>query len=208
MRVWDPPQQQQARQESPPEVLRCLFDRPDGQSSRAKAQLLFLCAIWRRSGGWAWGAEPEAWGQKCGSRGRRSKRSGVLIALSTGLALVLAARLKLDLPTAVSSQDEDMGHFEIPEPMEESTASLVSSSTSAYSSFPVDVVVYVRVQVGSAALPQSFDLSTQVLCGPVAFPGLAGLRVHRTEAARRPAPGGAPVQFPVCAFLPRRVFKV
>ncbi|XP_053786564.1 bridge-like lipid transfer protein family member 1 isoform X4 [Desmodus rotundus] len=48
--------------------------------------------------------------------------------------------------TAVSSQDEDMGHFEIPEPMEESTASLVSSSTSAYSSFPVDVVVYVRVQ--------------------------------------------------------------
>ncbi|KAH0511099.1 hypothetical protein LTLLF_152015 [Microtus ochrogaster] len=48
--------------------------------------------------------------------------------------------------TAVSSQDEDMGHFEIPDPMEESTTSLVSSSTSAYSSFPVDVVVYVRVQ--------------------------------------------------------------
>ncbi|XP_006866349.1 PREDICTED: uncharacterized protein KIAA1109 homolog [Chrysochloris asiatica] len=48
--------------------------------------------------------------------------------------------------TAVSSQDEDMSHFEIPEPMEESTTSLVSSSTSAYSSFPVDVVVYVRVQ--------------------------------------------------------------
>ncbi|KAF6094481.1 KIAA1109 [Phyllostomus discolor] len=48
--------------------------------------------------------------------------------------------------TTVSSQDEDMGHFDIPEPMEESTASLVSSSTSAYSSFPVDVVVYVRVQ--------------------------------------------------------------
>lgn len=40
-----------------------------------------------------------------------------------------------------------MGHFEIPDPMEESTTSLVSSSTSAYSSFPVDVVVYVRVQV-------------------------------------------------------------
>ena len=38
-----------------------------------------------------------------------------------------------------------MGHFEIPDPMEESTTSLVSSSTSAYSSFPVDVVVYVRV---------------------------------------------------------------
>ncbi|XP_075785952.1 bridge-like lipid transfer protein family member 1 isoform X10 [Pelodiscus sinensis] len=47
---------------------------------------------------------------------------------------------------AVSSQDEDMGQFEIQDPLEESTASLVSSSTSAYSSFPVDVVVYVRVQ--------------------------------------------------------------
>ena len=53
----------------------------------------------------------------------------------------------LNILTAVSSQDEDMGHFEIPDPMEESTTSLVSSSTSAYSSFPVDVVVYVRVQV-------------------------------------------------------------
>ncbi|XP_060035101.1 bridge-like lipid transfer protein family member 1 isoform X6 [Erinaceus europaeus] len=48
--------------------------------------------------------------------------------------------------TTVSSQDEDMGHFELPDPMEESATSLVSSSTSAYSSFPVDVVVYVRVQ--------------------------------------------------------------
>ncbi|XP_054546358.1 bridge-like lipid transfer protein family member 1 isoform X3 [Talpa occidentalis] len=48
--------------------------------------------------------------------------------------------------TTVSSQDEDMGHFEIPDPMEESATSLVSSSTSAYASFPVDVVVYVRVQ--------------------------------------------------------------
>uniref|UniRef100_A0A8C4Y8Z4 Bridge-like lipid transfer protein family member 1 n=1 Tax=Gopherus evgoodei TaxID=1825980 RepID=A0A8C4Y8Z4_9SAUR len=47
---------------------------------------------------------------------------------------------------AVSSQDEDMGQFEIQDALEESTASLVSSSTSAYSSFPVDVVVYVRVQ--------------------------------------------------------------
>ena len=54
--------------------------------------------------------------------------------------------LKRNILTAISSQDEDMGHFEIPDPMEEST-SLVSSSTSAYSSFPVDVVVYVRVQV-------------------------------------------------------------
>lgn len=40
-----------------------------------------------------------------------------------------------------------MGHFDTVEPLEESTTSLVSSSTSAYSSFPVDVVVYVRVQV-------------------------------------------------------------
>lgn len=40
-----------------------------------------------------------------------------------------------------------MGQFETVEQLEESTTSLVSSSTSAYSSFPVDVVVYVRVQV-------------------------------------------------------------
>lgn len=40
-----------------------------------------------------------------------------------------------------------MGQFDTVEPLEESTTSLVSSSTSAYSSFPVDVVVYVRVQV-------------------------------------------------------------
>uniref|UniRef100_H3AGP3 Bridge-like lipid transfer protein family member 1 n=1 Tax=Latimeria chalumnae TaxID=7897 RepID=H3AGP3_LATCH len=48
--------------------------------------------------------------------------------------------------TAISSQDEDIGQFDIQDPLEESTTSLVSSSTSAYSSFPVDVVVYVRVQ--------------------------------------------------------------
>uniref|UniRef100_A0A3Q1GWN0 Bridge-like lipid transfer protein family member 1 n=1 Tax=Acanthochromis polyacanthus TaxID=80966 RepID=A0A3Q1GWN0_9TELE len=47
---------------------------------------------------------------------------------------------------AVASQEEDMGQFDTVEPLEESTTSLVSSSTSAYSSFPVDVVVYVRVQ--------------------------------------------------------------
>ncbi|CAH2300868.1 Hypothetical predicted protein [Pelobates cultripes] len=47
---------------------------------------------------------------------------------------------------AVSSQDEDIGQFDLQDPLEESTTSLVSSSTSAYSSFPVDVVVYVRVQ--------------------------------------------------------------
>ncbi|XP_077332979.1 bridge-like lipid transfer protein family member 1 isoform X10 [Lithobates pipiens] len=48
--------------------------------------------------------------------------------------------------TAVSAQDEDIGQFDLQDPLEESTTSLVSSSTSAYSSFPVDVVVYVRVQ--------------------------------------------------------------
>ncbi|XP_067849411.1 bridge-like lipid transfer protein family member 1 isoform X8 [Heptranchias perlo] len=48
--------------------------------------------------------------------------------------------------TALSSQDEDVGQFEVQDPLEESTISLVSSSTSSYSSFPVDVVVYVRVQ--------------------------------------------------------------
>ncbi|XP_032872772.1 transmembrane protein KIAA1109 homolog isoform X2 [Amblyraja radiata] len=48
--------------------------------------------------------------------------------------------------TALSSQDEDVGQFEVQDALEESTISLVSSSTSAYSSFPVDVVVYIRVQ--------------------------------------------------------------
>lgn len=47
----------------------------------------------------------------------------------------------------MASQEEDMGQFDTVEQLEESTTSLVSSSTSAYSSFPVDVVVYVRVQV-------------------------------------------------------------
>lgn len=50
-------------------------------------------------------------------------------------------------PSAMASQEEDMGQFDTVEQLEESTTSLVSSSTSAYSSFPVDVVVYVRVQV-------------------------------------------------------------
>uniref|UniRef100_A0A3Q3G3A6 Bridge-like lipid transfer protein family member 1 n=1 Tax=Labrus bergylta TaxID=56723 RepID=A0A3Q3G3A6_9LABR len=59
---------------------------------------------------------------------------------------------------AVASQEEDMGHFDTVEQMEESTTSLVSSSTSAYSSFPVDVVVYVRVQpsqIRFSCLPMS-----------------------------------------------------
>lgn len=49
-----------------------------------------------------------------------------------------------------------MGQFDPVEPLEESATSFVSSSTSAYSSFPVDVVVYVRVQVltvGKSAIP-------------------------------------------------------
>lgn len=47
---------------------------------------------------------------------------------------------------ALASHEDDIGQFDA-EQLEESTTSLVSSSTSAYSSFPVDVVVYVRVQV-------------------------------------------------------------
>ncbi|XP_036372850.1 transmembrane protein KIAA1109 homolog isoform X4 [Megalops cyprinoides] len=60
--------------------------------------------------------------------------------------------------TTMNSQDEDMGQFEPVDPLEESTTSLVSSSTSAYSSFPVDVVVYVRVQpsqIRFSCLPMS-----------------------------------------------------
>ncbi|RXM98120.1 hypothetical protein EOD39_13560 [Acipenser ruthenus] len=60
--------------------------------------------------------------------------------------------------TAVSAQDEDMAQFDPVDQLEESTTSLVSSSTSAYSSFPVDVVVYVRVQpsqIKFSCLPMS-----------------------------------------------------
>ncbi|XP_036006462.1 transmembrane protein KIAA1109 homolog isoform X1 [Fundulus heteroclitus] len=59
---------------------------------------------------------------------------------------------------AAATQEEDMGQFDPVDPMEESTTSLVSSSTSAYSSFPVDVVVYVRVQpsqIRFSCLPMS-----------------------------------------------------
>lgn len=61
--------------------------------------------------------------------------------------IVNLAYVFVQLPPAVASQEEDMGQFDTVEQLEESTTSLVSSSTSAYSSFPVDVVVYVRVQV-------------------------------------------------------------
>uniref|UniRef100_A0A674BXF0 KIAA1109 n=1 Tax=Salmo trutta TaxID=8032 RepID=A0A674BXF0_SALTR len=60
--------------------------------------------------------------------------------------------------TDLNSQEEDLGQFDPVEPLEESTTSLVSSSTSAYSSFPVDVVVYVRVQpsqIRFSCLPMS-----------------------------------------------------
>ncbi|XP_041120867.1 transmembrane protein KIAA1109-like isoform X6 [Polyodon spathula] len=60
--------------------------------------------------------------------------------------------------TAISSQDEDMSQFDPADQLEESTTSLVSSSTLAYSSFPVDVVVYVRVQpsqIKFSCLPMS-----------------------------------------------------
>ncbi|KAM4723529.1 LOW QUALITY PROTEIN: bridge-like lipid transfer protein family member 1 [Anableps anableps] len=59
---------------------------------------------------------------------------------------------------AAATQEEDMGQFDPVDPLEESTTSLVSSSTSAYSSFPVDVVVYVRVQpsqIRFSCLPMS-----------------------------------------------------
>uniref|UniRef100_A0A8C1ZIY2 Si:ch211-233a24.2 n=1 Tax=Cyprinus carpio TaxID=7962 RepID=A0A8C1ZIY2_CYPCA len=57
-----------------------------------------------------------------------------------------------------TSQCEDVGHFDSVEPLEESQVSLVSSATSPYSSFPVDVVVYVRVQpsqIRFSCLPMS-----------------------------------------------------
>uniref|UniRef100_A0A8C1UJT4 Si:ch211-233a24.2 n=1 Tax=Cyprinus carpio TaxID=7962 RepID=A0A8C1UJT4_CYPCA len=57
-----------------------------------------------------------------------------------------------------TSQCEDVGHFDSVEPLEESQVSLVSSAASPYSSFPVDVVVYVRVQpsqIRFSCLPMS-----------------------------------------------------
>ncbi|XP_076156832.1 bridge-like lipid transfer protein family member 1 isoform X6 [Alosa pseudoharengus] len=60
--------------------------------------------------------------------------------------------------TAVSAPEEDVGQFDSVDPLEESQVSLVSSATSPYSSFPVDVVVYVRVQpsqIRFSCLPMS-----------------------------------------------------
>lgn len=69
--------------------------------------------------------------------------------------------------SAVNSQEEDIGQFEPVDPLEESTTSLVSS-TSAYSSFPVDVVVYVRVQVTYLKLHALLWLAKLMsLCSPL-----------------------------------------
>ncbi|XP_056616066.1 bridge-like lipid transfer protein family member 1 isoform X1 [Triplophysa dalaica] len=60
--------------------------------------------------------------------------------------------------TTLNVPEEDVGHFDSVDPLEESQVSLVSSATSPYSSFPVDVVVYVRVQpsqIRFSCLPMS-----------------------------------------------------
>uniref|UniRef100_A0AAY4AA30 Bridge-like lipid transfer protein family member 1 C-terminal domain-containing protein n=1 Tax=Denticeps clupeoides TaxID=299321 RepID=A0AAY4AA30_9TELE len=60
--------------------------------------------------------------------------------------------------TALSAPEEDVGQFDSVEPLEESQTSLVSAAASPYSSFPVDVVVYVRVQpsqIRFSCLPMS-----------------------------------------------------
>ncbi|KAG7510693.1 hypothetical protein JOB18_028724 [Solea senegalensis] len=97
---------------------------------------------------------------------------------------------------AVASQEEDMGQFDAVEQLEESTTSLVSSSTSAYSSFPVDVVVYVRVQpsqIRFSCLPMSrvecmlklpsLDLVFSSNRGELETPPLA----HPTEGSQPPS---------------------
>lgn len=64
----------------------------------------------------------------------------------------------VDRTYARSAPEEDVGHFDSVDPLEESQVSLVSSSASPYSSFPVDVVVYVRVQpsqIRFSCLPMS-----------------------------------------------------
>lgn len=66
--------------------------------------------------------------------------------LAASFLLYLEQNVGVVFSSALASHEDDMGQFDA-EQLEESTTSLVSSSTSAYSSFPVDVVVYVRVQV-------------------------------------------------------------
>lgn len=111
----------------------------------------------------------------------------------------------------MSSRDEDVGHFEIPDPVEESTVSLVSSSTSAYASFPVDVVVYVRVQVRAEPVrfteqvPSSSSEPSSVLLFRVFFPRGHGpcLSVMAWLGGRQ-ALRKFMCNF-MCGFLPRRV---
>ncbi|XP_072563835.1 bridge-like lipid transfer protein family member 1 isoform X4 [Paramormyrops kingsleyae] len=103
--------------------------------------------------------------------------------------------------TAMNSQDEDVGPFEPVDALEESTTSLVSSSTSAYSSFPVDVVVYVRVQpsqIRFSCLPMSrvecmlklpsLDLVFSSNRGELELPG----SVHQNEGPH-PTLSGSPL---------------
>lgn len=103
----------------------------------------------------------------------------------------------------MSSRDEDVGHFEIPDPVEESTVSLVSSSTSAYASFPVDVVVYVRVQVRAEPVrfteqvPSSSSEPSSVLLFRVFFPRGRGPCLSVT-AGRSPGPPEVYVPLHVC----------
>lgn len=85
-----------------------------------------------------------------------------------------------------------MGQFDA-EQLEESTTSLVSSSTSAYSSFPVDVVVYVRVQVLTAGpvfkpagCDSQFCSTRQMFSSPL-----------RSASAACPCPGWS-----VCSSFP------
>lgn len=72
------------------------------------------------------------------SKSQRPTAASSLLYLEQNICVVFSS--------ALASHEDDMGQFDA-EQLEESTTSLVSSSTSAYSSFPVDVVVYVRVQV-------------------------------------------------------------
>lgn len=60
---------------------------------------------------------------------------------------ILYADRNMCVCVALNVPEEDVGHFDSVEPLEESQVSLVSSASYPYSSFPVDVVVYVRVQV-------------------------------------------------------------
>lgn len=69
-----------------------------------------------------------------------------------------------------------MGQFDA-EQLEESTTSLVSSSTSAYSSFPVDVVVYVRVQVLKPV--HLLDLMNDIFVIIILFTTPLGQQWHR-----------------------------